>query len=58
MKKEKPFLGIEENNLHLFMSKCCECDLSIEPLCKICCGCCGKEVGNNKNYKRKDEWKK
>ena len=45
------FVGIEETNIELFISTCCECPLSIEPLCNICCGCCGKEVKTTGEYK-------
>jgi hypothetical protein len=38
------FLGMEDNNMHLFASPCCEGALSMEPLCNLCCGVCGKHV--------------
>ena len=44
MKTPKMFLGLEESNLHLFRSRCCGSYLSVEPLCRIASGTCGKTV--------------
>ena len=44
MNKEKLFLGMESSNLWKFLSKCCRCGLSVEPLSRIACGCCGKDM--------------
>ena len=35
-------LGMEENNMHLFQSRCCKTPISLEDFCSICCGYCGK----------------
>ena len=43
-KKPKLFIGMEESNISEFMSPCCRTGLSIEPLCRIACGECGKTV--------------
>ncbi len=39
--------GLEETNIEKFVSSCCRCALSIEPLSKVCCGCCGKPMNGN-----------
>lgn len=39
---KKLFIGMEETNIDEFISKCCKTALSLEPLCKVCCGECGK----------------
>jgi hypothetical protein len=41
---EKLFIGLEESNIEKFLSPCCEAALSIEPLCVLTCGICGKRV--------------
>lgn len=38
------FLGLEETNMQDFISPCCKAPLSLEPLCRIACGNCGKTV--------------
>lgn len=38
------FIGIEETNILDFRSKCCDAYLSIEPLCRVCCGICGEDM--------------
>jgi len=43
--REELFIGIEETNIHKFVSPCCEGGISIEPLSRICCGICGKSIG-------------
>lgn len=48
---EELFIGIETTNLHKFESTCCGVGLSIEPLCKVCCGNCGRNVLDNKEYR-------
>lgn len=50
MNNEKPFNGIEHNNLWKFVSKCCGAGLSVEPLCRVSCGCCGKTAYPAKNW--------
>lgn len=42
--KPELFIGLEESNLADFVSPCCKSALSIEPLCQITCGMCGKPV--------------
>ena len=47
MKKKKTpklFIGMEETNIQDFVSPCCGVGLSIEPLCRIACGECGKTI--------------
>lgn len=42
------FIGIEETNIAEFVSPCCGVGLSLEPLCHIVCGQCGKTVASRK----------
>ena len=37
----EPFVGSDGHNLHMFVSRCCDVTLSLEPLCLIACGSCG-----------------
>jgi hypothetical protein len=43
-KTPKLFIGMEETNIDEFESRCCNFPLSIEPLCRVACGNCGKSV--------------
>lgn len=38
----KLFIGMEETNIGEFVSRCCGSPLSLEPLCRVACGRCGK----------------
>ncbi len=40
--KPKFFLGMESTNMDYFRSRCCHAPLSLEPLCRVACGVCGK----------------
>ena len=42
--KDKLFIGMEETNIADFVSPCCKGALSLEPLCRVTCGICGKAV--------------
>lgn len=42
--EKKLFVGLEESNLEEFISPCCGVGLSIEPLTRICCGECGRDI--------------
>ena len=46
IEKQEPelFIGMEETNIHEFVSPCCQVGLSLEPLCRVACGGCGKTV--------------
>jgi hypothetical protein len=46
--KPKLFIGMEETNISQFVSPCCHTGLSLEPLCRIACGECGKTISENR----------
>lgn len=44
MSEKQIFIGMESHNLHEFVSLCCDCELSLEPPCRVACGMCGKDA--------------
>ena len=44
----KLFIGLETSNIDEFVSPCCHIPLSLEPICRVACGGCGKTVKASK----------
>ena len=44
------FIGMEETNMELFASNCCNARLSLEPLCRVVCSYCKKALNDEQAW--------